>query len=57
MEQIQLVYGLPNETVTAIMMLYKSEKEMICLPSDNTNFLQTYTHMCIYIYIYILPNY
>ena len=32
MEQIFLAYGLPKEIVTAIMILYKNSKAMVCLP-------------------------
>ncbi len=38
MEQIQLVYGLSKETVTAIMMLYRNTKTMIHSLDYDTNF-------------------
>ena len=38
MEQIRLAYGLPKETVTAIMMFYKNMKVMIHLPDGDTEF-------------------
>ena len=41
MEQILLVYGLPKETVTAIMMLYKNTKGMVCLSNGDTDFFVT----------------
>ena len=37
-EQIVLAYGLPKETVTAIMMLYKNTKVKICWPDGDTNY-------------------
>ena len=30
MEQILLAYGLPKETITAIMMLYENTKVKVC---------------------------
>ena len=36
MKQIFLAYGLPKETVTAIMMLYKNTKVKIHLPNEDT---------------------
>ncbi len=38
MEQIALAYGLPKETVTSIMMLYKNAKAIVCSPDGDTNF-------------------
>ena len=38
MEQILLVYGLPKETVTAIMMLYKNTKVKVCSPDGDTDY-------------------
>ena len=38
MEQIQLAYGLPRETVTAIMMLYKNMKAMVLSPDGDRDF-------------------
>ena len=38
MEQILLAYGLSKETITAIIMLYKNTKKMICSPDDHTDF-------------------
>ena len=38
MEQILLAYGLPKETVTAIMMLYKDTKAMVRSPDGDTDF-------------------
>ena len=38
MEQILLAYGLPKETVTAIMMFYKNMKVKVCSPDGNTDF-------------------
>jgi len=38
MEQILLAYGLPKETVAAIMMLYKDTKAMVRSPDGDTDF-------------------
>ena len=38
MEQIQLAYGLPKETVTAIMMLYKNTKVKVHFPDGDTDY-------------------
>ena len=38
MEQILLAYGLPIETVTAIMMLYINVKVMVRSPDGDTDF-------------------
>ena len=38
MEQILLAYGLPKETVTAIMMLYKNKKVKVHSPDGHTDF-------------------
>ena len=40
MEQIQLAYGLPKETVAAIMMLYKDTKAMVRSPDGDTDFFR-----------------
>ena len=37
-EQILLVYGLPKETVTAIMMFYSNMKVKVCSPDGDTDF-------------------
>ena len=39
MEQILLVYGLPKQTVTTIMMLYRNTKIMVRSPDRGTYFL------------------
>ena len=39
MEQILLAYGLPKETVTAIMMLYKNTKVKVHSPDGDTDYL------------------
>ena len=39
MEQILLSYGLPKETITAIMMLYKNMKVKVCSPDEDTDYL------------------
>ena len=38
MEQILRAYGLPKETIVAIMMLYKNTKVKICSPDGDTDF-------------------
>ena len=38
MEQICLTYGLPKETVAAIMMLYKNMKVKVCSPDGDTDY-------------------
>ena len=35
MEQILLAYGLPKETVTAIMILYRNTKVKVCSPDGD----------------------
>ena len=41
MKQILLVYGFPKETLTAIMMLCKNMKAMVCTPDGDTNSFDT----------------
>ncbi len=38
MEQILLAYGLPKETVTAIMMLYRNTKAKFYSPDRDTDY-------------------
>ena len=38
MEQILIAHGLPKETVTAIMMLNKKCKKMVCSSDIDTDF-------------------
>ena len=38
MEQILRVYGLPKETVAAIMILYKNTKEKVRSPDEDTDY-------------------
>ena len=38
MEQILLAYGLPKETVKAIMMLYRNIKFKVCSLDEGTDF-------------------
>ena len=38
MEQMLLAYGLPKETVIAIMMLYKNTKAIVRSPDGDTDF-------------------
>ena len=40
MEQILLAYGLPKQTVTAIMMLHKNTKPMVLSPNGDTDFFE-----------------
>ena len=37
MKQILPAYGLPKETVTAIMILYKNTKVKVCSPDGDTD--------------------
>ena len=41
MKQILLAYGLPKETVIAIMMLYKNMKVKVCSPDGKTQSTST----------------
>ena len=38
MEQILLPYGLPKETVAAIMMLYRNTKVKVHSPDEDTDY-------------------
>ena len=38
MEQILLAYGLPKETVAAIMMQYRNTKVKVCSPDGDTDY-------------------
>ena len=38
MEQILLAYGLPKETVPAVMMLYSNTKMKVCSAGGDTDF-------------------
>ena len=38
MEQILLAYGLPKETVAAIMMLYRNTKVKVRYPDEDTDY-------------------
>ena len=38
MEQILLAYGLPKETVAAIMIIYKNTKVKVCPPDVDTDY-------------------
>ena len=39
-EQILLAYGLPKETVTAIMMLYRNTKVKVHSPDEDTDYFE-----------------
>ena len=41
MEQILLAHGLPKETVTAIMMLYKNTIVKVCYSDEDTDYFDT----------------
>ena len=43
MEQILLAYGLPKETVAAIMMLYRNTKVKVRSPDGNTDYFDIVT--------------
>ena len=38
MEQILLAYGIPKETVAAIMILYRNTKVNVCSPDGDTDY-------------------
>ena len=38
MEKLLLAYGLPKETVTAIIMLHKNMKAIVCTPDGDSDF-------------------
>ena len=38
MEQILLAYGLPKETIAAIMILYRNMKVKVCSPDGDTDY-------------------
>ena len=38
MKEILLAYGIPNETISAIMMLYENTKSMVRSPDGDTEF-------------------
>ena len=40
MEQILLTYGLPKETIAAVMMLYKNTKVKVRSPDGDTDFFE-----------------
>ena len=39
MEQILLAYGLPKETIAAIIILYRNTKVKVCSPDGDTEYL------------------
>ena len=43
MEQILLAYGLPEETVTAIMMLYRNTQVKVRSPDGDTDYFDIVT--------------
>ena len=43
MEQLQIIYGLPKELVTAIMMHYKNMKVMVRSPDGDEDFFYIVT--------------
>ena len=43
MEQILLAYGLPKETIAAIMMLYKNAKVLVSSTDGNTDYFDVVT--------------
>ena len=57
MEQILLAYGLPKETVAAIMMLYRNMKVKVCSPDrdmDYFNIVALATYLFIICLDYVL---
>ena len=47
MKQIQQAYGLPKETVTAIMMFYKNTIVVVHSPDGDTDFFNIVTGLII----------
>ena len=43
MKQILLAYGVPKETATVIMMLYKNTKAIVCSLNGDTDFFNIVT--------------
>ena len=43
MEQNKLTCGLPQKTVTAMMMLYKNTIGIVCSPDGSTDFFDIFT--------------
>ena len=43
MEQILQIYGIPTETIEAIMMLYRNTRSMVRSPDSNTTFFEITT--------------
>ena len=54
MEQIFLVHDLPKETVTVIMMLYRSTKVKVRSPDGDTNFFDIVVTLAPYLFIICL---
>ena len=46
MEKILLAYGIPQETVSAIMMLYKKTKALVRSPDGDTEFFRSLQVYC-----------
>ena len=40
LSEIMLAYGIPQETVSAIMMLYKNSRSMVRSPDGDTDFFE-----------------
>ena len=53
-EQILLAYGLPEETVAAIMTLYKNTKVKVCSPDGDTDYFDTVDTLAPYLFIICL---
>ena len=53
MKKILLVYGLPKETVTVIIMLY-GDKKMLCSPNGDTDFFDIVARKKIEPFLYII---
>ena len=54
MEQILLAYGLPEETVAAIMMLYRNTKVKVCSPDGDTDYFNIVAGDALAPYLFII---
>ena len=57
MEYILLTYGLPNETVPAIMMQYKDKKVKVCSPDGDTDYFDIVVGVLWVAHISLIPVY
>ena len=57
MKEILLKYGIPEETVCAIMMLYKNTRSMVRSPDGYTPYLKSQLESYRVIYTFAVPLY